>query len=68
MIYYCNMRYKTIKRNSISNHLKSISHKKFDKRKHNLITIKKPDINKIDDSFYSYIIQHSEKKDEYLIK
>ena len=62
MIYYCNMRYKTTKRNSRSNHLKSISHKEFDKCKHNLITIKKPDINKTDDNFYSYIIQHSEKK------
>ena len=49
-------------------HLKSLSHKEFDSCKHIKLTIKNPNINNVDNLFYSYIIEHNKKYDSYLIK
>ena len=68
MSYYCDVCDKTIKLKSKNNHLKSLSHREFDKCIYMKITIKKPDINKTDKIFYSYIIEHNKKYDYYLIK
>ena len=68
MSCYCDVCDKTIKVKSKKNHLKSLSHKEFDKCKHIKLTIKNPDINKIDNAVYEYIIEHNKKYDYYLIK
>ena len=46
-----------IKSKSKYKHFKSNNHKEFDKCKHIKLTIEKPDINRIDDGYYSYIIE-----------
>ena len=48
--------------------MKSLSHKEFGKCRHIKLTIKNPDINKIDKIFYSYIIEYNKKSGYYLIK
>ena len=69
MSYYCNVCDKTIKFKSKNNHLKSLSHREFDKSKHIKLTIENLDINRIDSLlFYSYIIEHKKNYEYYLIK
>ena len=48
--------------------MKSLPRKEFDKCKQIKLTIKNPDVNKIDNIIYSYIIEHNKKHDYYLIK
>ena len=68
MSYFCEVCYRTTKLKCKNNHLKSLSHKEFDKCKHIKLTITNPDIKKVDIIFYSYIIEHNKKDDYYLIK
>ena len=49
-------------------HFKSLTHRNFDKCKHIKLTIKNPDINKIDNIVYDYIIEHNKKYDYYLLR
>ena len=63
MSYYCNVCYKTRNPKSKSNHLKSLSHKEFDKFTHKKLTIENPDIDKIDNAVNENIIEHNEKFD-----
>ena len=46
----------------------SISNKKFDKCKPTKLTIENPDIYKIDNGYYSYLIEHNKEFDYYLVK
>ena len=68
MTYYCDICNKIIKHKSKNKHFKSITHKELDKCKHIKITIKIPDIKKIDNIVYAYIIEHNKKFDYYLVK
>ena len=68
MSYFCDVCDETVKLKSKSSHLKSLSHKEFDKCRHIKLTIKNPDINKTDNIFYSYNIEPNKKYDYYCIK
>ena len=68
MSYYCDICNKIIKHKSNIRHFKSLTHRNFYKCKHIKITIKNPDINKIDNIVYEYIFEHNKKFDYYLIK
>ena len=61
MSYYCDACYKTIILKSKTSHLKSLSHKEFDKCKHIKLTIKHPNINKTDNVVFDYNIEHNKK-------
>ena len=61
MDYDCDVCGKTVKLKSKSNHLKYLSHKKFDKCKLIKFSIKNPDTNKIENTIYTYIIEHNKK-------
>ena len=61
MSYYCDVCDKTITLKPKINHLKSLSHRDYDKCKHIELTIKNPDINKMVNLFYSYKIEHNKK-------
>ena len=67
MSYCCDVSDKTVKLKSKSIHLNSLSHKEFDKCRHIKLTIKNPDIIKINEFFYSYVIEHNKKYDYYFI-
>ena len=68
MSYFCDICSKTIKHKSKYKHFKSSTHKEFDKYNHIKITIKKPNLNKIDIIFYDYIIEYNKKFEYYLVK
>ena len=57
MSYYCDVCDETFKLKSRNNHLKSLTHKEYDKCKHIKITIKNPNIEEIDKTIYEYIIE-----------
>ena len=68
MSYFCNVCDKTIKLKSKNKHVKSNSHKEFDKCKHIKLTIENPNINERDEISYAYIIEHNETFDFYVMK
>ena len=61
MSYCCEVCDKTVDFKSKSSQLKSLSHKECDKSRHIKLTIKNPGVNKIDKTFYAYIIEHNKK-------
>ena len=67
MDYYCQVCLKHIKAKNKYKHFKSNSHQEFNKSKHIKLTIKNPDIYKIDNIIYEYIIEYNKKYDYYLI-
>ena len=67
MSYYCECCEKTVSFKPKSNHLNFLSYKEFDKCKHINLTSKNPDINKIDNAVYEYIIARNKKYEYYLI-
>ena len=68
MEYYCEVCGIYIKPESKYKHLKSNTHKDFDKCKHMKLAIENPNINNIDRAFYEYNIQHSINFDFYFVK
>ena len=66
MTYYCDNCLRDIKKKSKYSHLKSKSHKEFEKYKHLIILLKNVDIKDIDDILYLYMKDHYEKFNQYL--
>ena len=68
MDYYCDVCDEFIKPKSKYKHFKTNTQKYFDKCEHMELTIDNPDINKVDEVFHAYIIQHNKQNDHFLIK
>ena len=68
MIYSCDICLKDIKKKSKDSHLKSKSHKEFEKYKHILLSLKNVDIKDFDEILCLYMKDHSKKFNQYLLK
>ena len=68
MRYYCDICLRDIKKESENSHLKSKSHKKFDKYKHKILSLKNVDMKDVDKIFYLYIKDHNKKFHQYVFK
>ena len=68
MRYYCNICLLDIKKKSKHSHLKSKSHKEFEKYKHIILSLKNIDIKDVDEILYLYMIDHNKKFTQYLLK
>ena len=68
MEYFCEVCYCYINHKSKYMHFKSKSEKEFDKCEHIVLSLKDFDINKVDEAFSLYIIEHNKKFDYYLVK
>ena len=68
MRYYCDICLRDIEKKSKSSHLKSKSHKEFEKYKHIILSLKKFDIKDVDEILYLYIKDHNKKFNHYLLK
>ena len=68
MDFYFEVCVKHIKPKSKQNHFESKSHKEFDKCEHIISFLKYIDINRVDETFYLYIIENNKKYEYYLIK
>ena len=68
MRYYCNICLLDIKKKSKHSHLKSKSHKEFEKYKHIILSLKNVDIKDVDEILYLYMIDHNKKFTRYLLK
>ena len=68
MSYYCKIRLRDIKKKSKTSHLRSKSHKEFEKYKHIILSLKNVDIKDIDEILYLYMIAHNEKVNHHLLK
>ena len=55
MRYYCNFRLRDIKKNSKHSHLKSKSHREFEKNEHIILSLKNIDITDVDEILYLYM-------------
>ena len=68
MDYYCEICFKNIKAKNKYKHFKSESHKKFDKCKQKILSLKDIDIKNADETLSLYIIGHNRNFDCYLVK
>ena len=68
MRYYCDICLRDIKRKSKHSHLKSKSHKEFEKCKHIILLLKNVDLKDVDEIFYLYMKDHNKKFNHYLLK
>ena len=68
MSYYCDICLRDIKKKSEHSHLKSKSHKDFEKYKHILMSLKNDDIKDVDEILYFYIKDHNKNFNHYLLK
>ena len=68
MSYYCEICLRTIKKKSKHSHLKSKSHKEFEKYKHIILSLKIVDIKDDDEIIFLYIKYHNKKFNHYLLK
>ena len=68
MRYSCDICLRDIKKKSKYSHLKSKSHKEFEKYKHIILSLKNVDIKDVDEILYLYMIEHNKKFNHYLIK
>ena len=68
MRYYCNICLLDIKKKSKYSHLKSKSHKEFEKYRHIILSLKNVDIKNVDEILYLYMIHHNKKFTHYLLK
>ena len=68
MIHYCDICLRDIKKKSKYSHLRSQSHKKFEKLKHIILTLKFVDVKYVDEFLYLYKIDHNKKFDQCLLK
>ena len=67
MNYYCSVCDKTFEVKSENKHVKTLSHKEFVQCKHFRLTTKDSDVNKIDNGYCFYIVEHIKKVDYYLV-
>ena len=68
MSYFCEICLRDIKKKSKYSHLKSKSHKEFEKYKHIILSLKNVDIKDIDEIFCLCMIDHNKKFNHYLLK
>ena len=61
MRYYFNICLRDVKKNSKYSHLKSKSHKEFEKNKHIISSFKNIDINDVDETLYLYMKDYKKK-------
>ena len=61
MGYYCNFCLRDIKKKSKYSHLKSKSHKEFEKYKHIILSFKNVDIKDVDEILYLYMKYYNKK-------
>ena len=65
---YCEICLKDVKQKNESSHIKSNSHKEFEKYKHKLLSMKNVDIKDVDGLLYFYMKDHNSKFNHYLLK
>ena len=68
MNYYCDICLRDIKKKSKQSHLKSKSHKEFEKHKHIILSLKNVDIKCVDEKLFLSIKDHEKKFNHFLIK
>ena len=68
MNYYCNICPKDVKKKSKHSHLKSKSHKEFEKYIYILFSLKNIDLKEVDEILYLYMKDHKKKLNHYLLK
>ena len=68
MTYYCDICLRDNRKKSKYSHLKSKSHKEFEKYKHIVLSLKNVDIKDVDEILYLYIKDHNKKFNHYLLK
>ena len=68
MRYYCNICLLDIKNKSKHSHLKSKSHKEFEKYKHIVSSFKNVNMKDVDEILYLYIKDYNKKYTEYFLK
>ena len=68
MTYYCNICLRDNKNKSKHSHLKSKSHKEFEKYKQIILSLKNVDIKDVDEILYLYVKDHNKKFNQYLLK
>ena len=68
MRYYCNICLRDIENKSKHSHIKSKSHKEFEKYKHIILSLKNIDIKDVDEILYLYIKDYNEKYTQYFLK
>ena len=68
MRYYCNICSRDIKKKSKHSHLKSKSHKEFEKYEHIILSFKNIDIKDVDEILYLYMKDYNKKCTHYLLK
>ena len=68
MSYYCDICLRDIKKKSKHSHLKFKSHKKFEKYKHIILSLKNVDIKDVDEILYLHMKNHNKNFNHYLIK
>ena len=68
MRYYGDICLRDFKEKSKYSHLKSKSHKKFEKYKHKILSLKNVDMKDVDEILYLYMKDHNKKFNHYLIK
>ena len=68
MRYYCNICLRDIKKNSKHSHIKSKSHKEFEKYKHIISSFKNIDIKDVDEILHLYMKDYNKKYTQYLLK
>ena len=68
MRYYCNICLRDIKENSKHSHLKSKSHKEFEKDEHIILSLKNFDRNDVDEILYLFMKDYNKKYTQYLLK
>ena len=68
MSYHCGICLKDIKKKSRYSHIKSKSHKEFEKSKHIILTLKNVDIKDVAIILCLYMKDHHKKPNHYLLK
>ena len=68
MRYYCDICLKDVKRKSKPSHLKSRSHKEFEKYKHIILSLKNIDIEDVDEILFLYMIDYIKNFNHHLLK
>ena len=68
MRYYCNICLIDIKKKSKHSHIKSKSHKEFEKYKHIILSFTNFDIKDVDETLYLYMKDYNKKYNHYLLK
>ena len=68
MSYFCDICLRDIKKESKYSHLKSKSHKEFEKYKQIILSLKNVDLKDVDEILYLYMKDHNKDFNHYLLK